>query len=116
MRASSSMDGFAFLEAYHRLPRPRKHAIVVVTLTTSLHPQDVARMRHPDIAGFLNKPLTREKLDDVLRGHFERHLPPPEPGPPRSARRGVLSPGGVFTRPHPSASWRFPPNGFPWPI
>ena len=70
------MDGFAFLEAYHRLPLPHKHAIVVVMLTTSLHQQDVERVRGLDIAGFLNKPLTREKLDDVLRGHFDRRQSP----------------------------------------
>ena len=69
------MDGFAFLEAYHRLPLPQKHAIIIVMLTTSLHQQDVERVQRLDIAGFLNKPLTKEKLDDVLRNHFNRHLP-----------------------------------------
>ena len=69
------MDGFAFLEAYDKLPLPQKHAIIIVMLTTSLHPQDVDRVQHLNIAGFLNKPLTAAKINDVLRNHFDRHLP-----------------------------------------
>jgi CheY-like chemotaxis protein len=69
------MDGFAFLEAYNQLPLPHKHAIIIVMLTTSLHPQDVNRVQALDIAGFLNKPLTESKINDVLKNHFNRHLP-----------------------------------------
>jgi CheY-like chemotaxis protein len=69
------MDGFAFLEAYDKLPLPQKHAIIIVMLTTSLHPQDVDRVQRLNIAGFLNKPLTEAKINDVLKNHFDRHLP-----------------------------------------
>ncbi|GAB3577443.1 response regulator [Hymenobacter daeguensis] len=69
------MDGFAFLEAYNRLPLPEKQAIIIVMLTTSLHPQDVERVQKLNIAGFLNKPLTENKINDVLKNHFNRHLP-----------------------------------------
>ena len=69
------MDGFAFLEAYDRLPLPEKQAIIIVMLTTSLHPQDVHRVQQLNIAGFLNKPLTEAKINDVLKNHFNRHLP-----------------------------------------
>jgi CheY-like chemotaxis protein len=69
------MDGFQFLAAYDELPLPEKQAIIIVMLTTSLHPQDVDRVQQLNIAGFLNKPLTREKLNDVLKNHFDRHLP-----------------------------------------
>ncbi|MBF9141908.1 response regulator [Hymenobacter properus] len=69
------MDGFQFLEAYDKLPLPEKAAIIIVMLTTSLHPQDVDRVRRLNIGGFLNKPLTKEKLNDVLKNHFNRHLP-----------------------------------------
>ncbi|MDO7854109.1 response regulator [Hymenobacter convexus] len=69
------MDGFQFLEAYNELPLPEKDAIIIVMLTTSLHPQDVDRVQGLNIAGFLNKPLTKEKLNDVLKNHFDRHLP-----------------------------------------
>ncbi|MBD2724321.1 MULTISPECIES: response regulator [Hymenobacter] len=69
------MDGFQFLAAYDQLPLPEKQAIIIVMLTTSLHPQDVDRVQRLNIAGFLNKPLTRDKLNDVLSKHFNRHLP-----------------------------------------
>ncbi|WP_046243741.1 response regulator [Hymenobacter terrenus] len=68
------MDGFAFLEAYEKLALPQKQAIIIVMLTTSLHPQDVERVSKLNIAGFLNKPLTREKLNEVLQTHFNHHL------------------------------------------
>ena len=69
------MDGFQFLAAYDELPLPEKQAIIIVMLTTSLHPQDVDRVQQLNIAGFLNKPLTRDKLNAVLKNHFDRHLP-----------------------------------------
>jgi len=69
------MDGFQFLEAYDRLPLAHKQAIIIVMLTTSLHPQDVDRVHQLNIAGFLNKPLTPDKVNDILKSHFDRHLP-----------------------------------------
>lgn len=61
------MDGLAFLEAYAQLPAP---LAVVIVLTTSLHERDIARAHQLPIAGFLTKPLTREKLTAVLLEHF----------------------------------------------
>lgn len=69
------MNGFEFLEAYAQLSIPNKQAVIIVVLTTSLHPQDVSRLENLSIAGFLNKPLTREKVDSILQDHFNRHLP-----------------------------------------
>lgn len=37
---------------------------------TSLHPVDFARAQELPIAGFLNKPLTQEKVTDLLQQHF----------------------------------------------
>jgi CheY-like chemotaxis protein len=69
------MDGFEFLEEYAKLPLAhRQDAIIIVMLTTSLHPQDVQRVSELSIAGFLNKPLNREKVNEVLQAHFSRHL------------------------------------------
>jgi len=69
------MDGFAFLEAYDKLLLPQKQAIIIVMLTTSLHPKDVERVQKLNIAGFLNKPLTEEKLNSVLKNHYDYQLP-----------------------------------------
>lgn len=64
------LNGLAFLEAYAQLPSAVQRAIVIVMLTTSLHPTDMARAEQLPIAGFLNKPLTEEKVRDLLREHF----------------------------------------------
>ncbi|MBD2767452.1 response regulator [Hymenobacter sp. BT664] len=69
------MDGFAFLEAYQQLSLPHPAAIILVMLTTSLHPQDVERVEKLNITGFLNKPLTEAKINEVLENYFNRRLP-----------------------------------------
>lgn len=65
------LNGLAFLEAYTQLPAAVQEAIVIVMLTTSLHPTDLAKAQQLPIAGFLNKPLTAEKVADLLREHFD---------------------------------------------
>ena len=62
------MGGLKFLEALERLPQAR--SVITVILTTSLHPQDTAELRQHRIAGFLSKPLTPEKIQDLLATHF----------------------------------------------
>ncbi|OUJ72170.1 response regulator [Hymenobacter crusticola] len=66
------LNGLAFLEAYVQMPLAQQSAIVIVMLTTSLHPIDLARAQELPIAGFLNKPLTKEKVTDLLTQHFAR--------------------------------------------
>jgi CheY-like chemotaxis protein len=63
------LNGLAFMEAYAQMPLA-KPPIVVVMLTTSLHPIDLARAQQLPIAGFLTKPLTREKVLELLQEHF----------------------------------------------
>jgi CheY-like chemotaxis protein len=64
------LNGLAFLEAYVQMPLANKQAIIIVMLTTSLHEYDLARAQQLPIAGFLNKPLTREKVTALLQQHF----------------------------------------------
>jgi CheY-like chemotaxis protein len=64
------LNGLAFLEAYVQLPLAHQQAIIIVMLTTSLHPVDLARAEQLPIAGFLNKPLTKEKVTALLQQHF----------------------------------------------
>jgi len=70
------MDGIDFLEAYMQPPYPPP---VVIVLTTSVHARDQARMSTLPVADWINKPLTRAKVDDILRQHFQRQLPPEKP-------------------------------------
>lgn len=64
------LNGLAFLETFVQMPPARQQAIVIVMLTTSLHAHDLARAQELPIAGFLNKPLTKEKVAALLRQHF----------------------------------------------
>ena len=64
------MDGFEFLEALGTLPLAQQQGAVVVVLTSSLSPQDMGRIINLPIVGFLNKPLSKEKIDTLLQSHF----------------------------------------------
>jgi CheY-like chemotaxis protein len=71
------LDGFGFLEAYARLALPHPpEAIVIVMLSSSQHPADIARAQALGVADYLPKPLTAEQLTRVLATHFARHPPP----------------------------------------
>ncbi|SET43123.1 response regulator [Hymenobacter actinosclerus] len=69
------MDGFEFLEAYQQLPAETRQHTVIVMLTTSMLATDRQRAEQLPVAGFLTKPLTREKLAAILQQHFGLVLP-----------------------------------------
>ncbi|TPG63794.1 response regulator [Hymenobacter nivis] len=64
------MNGFEFLQAYAQRSERENPAVVIIMLTTSLNPGDVAQMQGLPIAGYLTKPLTRDKVNQVLQEHF----------------------------------------------
>lgn len=64
------MNGFEFLQAYDQRPPADNPAVVIIMLTTSLNPKDVEQMKDLPIAGYLIKPLTRDKIDRIAREHF----------------------------------------------
>jgi CheY-like chemotaxis protein len=66
------MDGFEFLEAYQALEFKQKQSVVIVVLTTSMNNKDIERMQHLPIKAYLNKPLTEEKVKDLMQQHFAR--------------------------------------------
>lgn len=73
--AMPGMGGIEFLEAYLHLPQAQQDATVIVVLTTSMDSRDLARLDELPIAGLATKPLNREKIDTLLRLHFQRQLP-----------------------------------------
>ncbi len=73
--AMPGMGGIAFLEAYRRLPPAQQEATIIVVLTTSMDSRDLARLDELPITGLASKPLNREKIDTLLRLHFQRQLP-----------------------------------------
>ncbi len=67
------MSGIDFLEAFQ--PAPPNRPIHIVILTTTMHPRDLARLQLLPHAGLLQKPLTREKIEAVLKELFQYQLP-----------------------------------------
>jgi CheY-like chemotaxis protein len=68
-----AMDGWEFLEKYRSLPPARKADIILIMLTTSLNPDDEKRtLAIPEVAGFENKPLSQDQLDNVLKKYFSK--------------------------------------------
>lgn len=67
-----AMNGWEFLEEYKKLQKDKQKGIIVVMLTTSLFQEDVQKASQmPEVVGFENKPLTNEKLDRILKKHFQ---------------------------------------------
>ncbi len=71
------MNGIQFLEAYRQLPQAQRNATVIIMLTTTMDAQDLGRLDELAIAGLVSKPLTKEKIDNILQLHFKRQLPEP---------------------------------------
>jgi CheY-like chemotaxis protein len=69
------MNGFEFLQAYAQRPARENPTVVIIMLTTSLNPKDVEQMKDLPIDGYLTKPLTREKINQVLLEHFGQTAP-----------------------------------------
>ncbi len=69
------LNGIQFLEAYRQLPQNQRNATVVIMLTTTMDARDLGRLDELNIAGLVSKPLTQEKIDGILRLHFQRSLP-----------------------------------------
>lgn len=66
-----AMDGWEFLEHYKGLSIAQKGDVIVVMLTTSLHPSDFEKAdKISDIDGFRNKPLTVEVLHEIIEEYF----------------------------------------------
>jgi CheY-like chemotaxis protein len=69
------LNGIEFLEAYQQLPQAQHHATVIIMLTTTMDARDLSRLDELRIAGLVSKPLTQEKVDSILKLHFQRQLP-----------------------------------------
>ena len=64
------MNGIDFLKAYAQRPARENPTVVIIMLTTSLNPTDVEQIQGLPIAGYLTKPLTRDKINQLLEQHF----------------------------------------------
>jgi CheY-like chemotaxis protein len=65
------MNGWEFLERYKKLKKSQQGKIIVVMLTSSVNPDDVAKARTvEEISEFKTKPMTEEMLMEILRESF----------------------------------------------
>jgi len=61
------MDGFEFLEEFEKLTEEQKEGIYIVMLTSSTDENDIVRSRFFPISGYIAKPLTVDKLEEVVQ-------------------------------------------------
>jgi CheY-like chemotaxis protein len=65
------MNGFEFLEEYHKLDEKLKSKIVIIMLSTSLNPDDSERARQiKEVTEFMNKPLMSDSLQKAIEKYF----------------------------------------------
>lgn len=61
------MDGWAFLEAFEKMPVDLKQKYKVFIVSSSINPRDEELSRtFPSVHGFVSKPLTSEKLQALI--------------------------------------------------
>jgi len=66
-----AMNGWEFLDKYEHLPQVQRGAHVVIMLSASLNPDDIRRANEiSKVNDFINKPLTVETLNGIVRKHF----------------------------------------------
>ena len=69
------MDGWQFLEEYDKLEDVQKGKVVVIMLTTSLNPADIAKTKKRfGNDSFKYKPLTLEMINEIMQKHFPQYL------------------------------------------
>lgn len=61
------MDGFEFMNGFKNL---NCTTIKIILLTTSSNPEDIKRFNESLACGYINKPLTEEKLKNILLEFF----------------------------------------------
>jgi len=67
------MNGWEFLDEYHKLDKDIQSKVIVVMLTTSDNPDDEAKAKNWDfISDFITKPLTKEILEDIIEKYFKK--------------------------------------------
>lgn len=60
------MDGFSFLESFEELSFLNKEKVEIIMLTNSSRSEDIKQCKELGVKHFLNKPLTEEKILQLL--------------------------------------------------
>ena len=65
------MNGWEFLQEYNKLDKALQSRVIVIMLTTSGNPDDQERAKSWNfVSDFIIKPLTREKMKDLINRYF----------------------------------------------
>jgi CheY-like chemotaxis protein len=65
-------NAWEFIDEYRKQPGYQTKDTVVIMLTTSLNPDDQLKAEGmPEIAGYYNKPLTEQVLQQIIAKHFD---------------------------------------------
>lgn len=65
------MNGWEFLEHYQKLKESQRGKVIVVMLTSSVNPDDMAKARSmQEITEFKTKPMTEQMLRAILKESF----------------------------------------------
>lgn len=68
------MDGFEFLEEYRQLSFEKKEEVLIILLTTSTNIRDIEKSKKYHVTGYIEKPITEEKLKQVLKPYHIKGL------------------------------------------
>ena len=60
------MDGFGFIEAFHKVNIPNIENTLIIVVTSSDNPADMKRAKELGITNYLTKPLSETALRKVL--------------------------------------------------
>jgi len=60
------MDGWDFLEAFHALPGSVTDHYQISIVSSSIDPKDIERSKTYDVLAFVSKPLTPDKISNLL--------------------------------------------------
>lgn len=65
------MNGWEFLEQYELLDKELQSGIIIVMLTTSENPDDIARaMKWSFVCDYVAKPLSKERMEGIVSKYF----------------------------------------------
>jgi CheY-like chemotaxis protein len=64
------MNGFEFLQSYSQKSFCSSRPVIIILTTSSDHTDLEHLKKYSDVVGFLNKPLTEEKISSVIKSHF----------------------------------------------
>jgi len=66
------MDGWEFLQRYHKLERSQQGKVIVVMLTSSANPDDLVKAQSlKEISELKTKPMTEDMLMGILKENFD---------------------------------------------